>query len=260
MARFHAKRKRTAAVRKYIIVSLSLALVLGFSHASALAQARKPPEPEPDSEYVEKRDSPKRDDSGGLLDFLPFVRRKPAKVEPETLTPSPLPQESKPVLQREELAQLRSVAENWVLTSEYAEPAIRQDDNGQFYRDYIVFADEYEAKVLRGRSQEKPFIGHVYIKGDYFKTQSHNDPESASADFKFKFLTREFRVVFDRVKKWEYSSDPDSEPYIFVERWEFNGLQSRSVVSLSEDLTPPAPHASPTLEDGKKPASQPDDG
>jgi len=257
---FSHKRKRKSAVKKNIAIGFVLAIALGFTHNSAFAQERKAPQPEPDSVYVEKDDSSQRSDSGGLLDFLPFVRRKSSKVESEVLTPSPLPQESKPVLQKEELDQLRAVAEKWVLTSEYAEPTVRQDENGQFYRDYMVFADEYEAKVLRGRSQEQPFVGHVYIKGDYFKTQSHDTPESAAADFKFKFLTREFRIVFDRIKKWEYSSDPGSEPYVFAERWEFNGLQSRSVVTLSEDLAPsasPAPPAPPTEED-KKPASLPE--
>ena len=241
-------------MKRITVISLSLAILLGLSHSSLIAQERKTPEREPDSAYVEKSDDARRSEGGGLLDFLPFVRRKPTKIEAENLKPSPLPQESKPVLQRKELDQLRAVAEQWVLNTEYAEPTVREEEKGRFYRDYMVFADEYEAKVLRGRSEEKPFIGHVYIKGDYFQTQTHDNSESAAADFKFDFHTREFRVIFDRIKKWEYAVDPGAEPFTFVERWEFNGLQSRPVVNLPKDLTQPKP---PQKEEDQTPAPQP---
>jgi hypothetical protein len=242
-------------VKKITVISVSLVILLGVSHFSVVAEERKTPEREPDSAYVEKSDAPRK--SGGLFDFLPFTRRKSTKIEPENLEPSPLPQESKPVLQQKELDQLRTVAEQWVLGTEYAEPTVREDKEGRYYRDYIVFADEYEAKVLRGQSEERPFIGHVYIRGDYFLTRAHDKPEDAAADFKFDFQTREFRIIFDRIKKWEYAADLGAEPFTFVERWVFRGLQSRPVVSLPEDLSQPKP---PQKEEAQPPAPQPQEG
>ena len=229
-------------MKKTFIVFFSLAFLACCLQSSALAQERKTPAREPDSEYVEKKEDRKRRSGGGLFDFLPFVGGRRATVAPETLKPSPAPQENKPVLHKEELAQLRGVAERWILSTEYAEPTIRQDDSGKSYRDYIVFADEYEAKVLRGKSEENPFIGHIYIQGDYFKTAPHDSPECARSDF-------------NRIKKWEYSEKPGDEPFRFVERWEFNGLHSRPVVDMSESLPAPEP---PAKEKEKPPVSQPE--
>jgi len=240
-------------MRKSAFICLFAIVLLGLCSSRTPAQGRKAPEREPDSEYVEKRDTSKR--RGGLFDFLPFVGSRTRKVEPERLEPSPRPQASKPVLLKGELEQLRGAAEKWVLGSEHTEPTVRQDENGRHYRDYIVFANEYEAKVLRGQSDEVPFIGHIYIKGDYFKTRSHEMPEGARADFKFSYQTREFRVIFDRTEKWEYSDDPAEEPFMFVERWEFQGLQSRPVVNLSHDLS--SPFSSPE-EMEKAPPPQPE--
>ncbi len=198
---------------------------------------------EPDSEYVEKKPVPKRREGGGLFDFLPFVGSRPRKVEPEKLEPSPPPEESKPVLFKSEVEQLRGVTEKWVLTSEFTEPTVRQEEGGGHYRDYIVFADEYQAKVMRGDKEEIPFIGHIYINGDYFKTGAHSTAEEDRADFKFNYQAREFRVIFNRVEKWEYSDIPTDEPFAFVERWEYSGLQSRPVAPLTRDVSPPPPLA-----------------
>jgi hypothetical protein len=242
-------------MKKKVIVFLSLAFLACALQSSAFAQARKTQERESDSVYMEKKDDRKRSSGGGFFDFLPFVGGRKAKVAPEDLTPSPPPQESKPVLREKELAQLRIVTEQWILGTEYAEPTIRQGDDGKSYRDYIVFSDEYEAKVLRGEAEEKPFIGHIYIQGDYFRTAPHDSPEKASSDFKFTYQSREFRLVFDRIKKWEYSDKPGDEPFKFVERWEFNGLQSRPVVDMSAILSKPEP---PAKEMEKAPAPQPE--
>lgn len=218
-----------------------MALVISMTLVvpSAFAESKKTTRREPDSEYVAKERASKRREGGGLFDFLPFVGTRPSRVEPEKLKPSPLPQESKPVLSKQKLAQLRQVAERWLLTTEFAEPTIRRDENDKYYRDYIVFAGEYEAKVMRGGTEQNPFIGHVYVKGDYFKTQPHDTPEAAQNDFKFKYQEREFRVIFDRMEKWEYSDNPDAEPFVFAERWEFRGLQSRPVVELSGEFLLP---------------------
>lgn len=242
-------------MKKLAVISMALALLVGFSSAPVFAQARKTQEREPDSKYVEKEPTRKRSEGGGFFDFLPFVGGRKTKIAPENLKPSPLPQESKPVLEQRELAQLRGVAERWVLGTEYAEPTIRQDENGRHYRDYIVFSDEYEAKVMRGESEENPFIGHIYINGDYFNTKPHDSPEDARTDFKFNYQTREFRVVFNRIEKWEFSDDPNDEPFRFVERWEFGGLQSRPVVDLSELIRTPEP---PAKEEKKAPVSRPE--
>ena len=48
-------------------------------------------------------------------------------------------------------------------------------------------------------------------------------------------------MVFDLIKKWKYSDKPGDEPFRFVEGWEFNGLQSRPAVDLSEILSEPDP-------------------
>jgi hypothetical protein len=243
-------------MKKTVISFLSLAFLACSLQSPAAAEAKKKQAREPDSVYVEKKEDRKQQrSSSGFFDFLPFIGGRKAKVAPEDLKPSPPPQESKPVLQKKELAQLRIVAEQWILGTEYAEPTTRQGDSGKSYRDYIVFSDEYEAKVLRGESEENPFIGHIYIQGDYFKTASHDSPEEASSDFKFTHQSREFRVIFDRIKKWEYSDKPGDEPFRFVERWEFNSLQSRPVADMSEILSTPDP---PMEEMEEAPAPQPE--
>lgn len=240
-------------MKKKTIITLSLAILFGLFHSSAFSQARPTPKYEPDSEYIEKKDTLKRRNGGGLFSFLPFVGRSKTRVEPEKLEPSPPPQESKPALREKELEQLRGVAERWALTSEFIEPTVRQDEHGRYYRDYIVFADEYEAKVMLGDSEARPFIGHIYIKGDYFQTRSHDTPDDARSDFKFEYQTREFRVIFDRVEKWQYSYEPNDEPFAFVKRWEFGGLQSRPVVNLSKDILP---SESPVEKEDVTPAPQ----
>ena len=232
-------------MKKIVLLVLSLAILPGFSCPPIFAQDRQP-----DSEYIYKEDAPKKSEGGGLFDFLPFRRRSTTVVEPEELKPSPRPQESKPELRKKEVMQLRGVAERWLLTSEFIEPTVRQDADGRYYRDYIVFANEYEARVLRGNSREVPFIGHVHVEGDYFKTHSHETSEDASSDFKFKYETRDFRLIFDRVEKWEYSLEPTAEPFAFVERWEYRTLQSRPAVNLSEGITP---LKTPTIEDATQP-------
>ncbi len=242
-------------MRKTALILLSASVLLAPLSRPATAQARKPTEPEPDSEYVEKKSVPKRSEGGGLFDFLPFVGSRQRSIEPEKLEPSPAPRESRPVLFESELVQLRGVAEKWVLTTEFAEPTVRQEGDGRYYRDYIVFADEYEAKVLRGKTDKVPFIGHIYIKGDYFRTSSHDTGDDARADFKFNYQTREFRVVFDRVEQWEYSEDPAQAPFAFIERWEFRGLQSRPVVTLPANIPSSAP---PTPEKERTPPPQPE--
>ena len=171
-------------------------------------------------------------------------------VESEELKPSPKPQASKPELRKKEVLQLRAIAERWLLTSEFIEPTVRVDADGRYYRDYIVFATEYEARVLRGDTREVPFIGHVHIQGDYFKTRSHETSEAARSNFKFKYETRDFRLIFDRVEKWEYSLEPTAEPFAFVERWEYRTLQSRPSVNLSEGITP---LKAPAIEDAIQP-------
>lgn len=244
-------------MKRISVFTLSLAILLGISHTCVFAQARKTEEREPDSAYVEKEDAP-RQSEGGLFDFLPFVGRDRTRVEPEKLEPTPPPRKRGPILKRNEMQQLREATERWVLTTEFGEPTIRQDANGGYYRDYIVFADEYEAKVLRGDSEERPFIGHIYIKGDYFKTRSHAIPEDARSDFKFNYETREFRIIFERITKWEYSTDPAGEPFSFVERWEFGGLQSRPTVNLTEDPAPPKTPETPEKEEAATPAPTPE--
>ena len=229
--------RKTAAICFFSIVLLALCVL------PAPARAQGTTAREPDSEYVEKKPAPKPRGGGGLFDFLPFVGSRPRKVEPEKLEPAPPPEESRPVLFKNEVEQLRGVAERWVLTSEFTEPTVRQEEGGGYYRDYVVFADEYQAKVLRGDKEDIPFIGHIYIKGDYFRTGAHGTAEEARADFKFNYQTREFRVIFDRVEKWEYSDNPAEEPFAFVERWEYSGLQSRPVAPLTRDVPAPSPPA-----------------
>jgi hypothetical protein len=232
-------------MKKIVLLALLFSILPGLSCPPVLAQDRQP-----DSEYIYKEDAPKKSEGGGLFDFLPFRRKSATIVESEELKPSPKPQASKPELRKREVQQLRSIAERWLMTSEFIEPTVRQYPDGRYYRDYIVFANEYEARVLRGNSREVPFIGQVHIEGDYFKTRSHETPEGAKSDFGFKYETRDFRLIFDRVEKWEYSLNPTAEPFAFIERWEYRTLQSRPTVNLSEGITP---LKKPAMEDTTRP-------
>jgi hypothetical protein len=211
-----------------------------------------------DSEYMEKKEESENDDGGGLFDFLPFVDGGPKKIQPENLRPSPKPQRSKPFFSAEDMEELQMTAHMWLLGSEFTEPTVRQDEEGKYYRDYIVFGDEYEAEVVRGDSESSPFIGYIYIKGDYFKTTSHPTPDAAKADFKFKYQPRDFRVVFKRVERWEYSDNPNEEPFGFIERWEFQNLQSRFAVDFSGDDNPERA-ATPTDDEVQTPEPQTSD-
>jgi hypothetical protein len=215
--------------------------IAGLFSLPAFAQTERPESRKLDSEYVEKEKGAERDDEGGLFDFLPFVDSGRKKIQPENLRPSPKPKRSRPLFSKEAMEELQLTARVWLLTSGYTEPTVREDGDGGYYRDYIVFADEYEAEVVRGDAESSPFIGYIYIKGDYFKTKSHPNADAAKADFKFKYQQRDFRVVFHRVEQWEYSDNPNEEPFTFIERWEFQNLQSRFAVDFSADDKPAEP-------------------
>ena len=218
-----------------IIYILLVAASITLLSLPAFAQERTGGTREPDSEYVKSKQKPKKNDGGSLFGFLPFVGgRSKESVSSENLVPGPLPQESKPVLSKEKMEQLQTVADRWLLTSEFTEPTLRQDMESGYYRDYVVFSSEYRVEVLRGDAENNPFVGHVYVKGDYFRTEAHDNSDDAESDFSFKYQPREFRLVFDRVEKWDYSDDPHEAPFTFTERWEFRRLQSRSTVDFSE--------------------------
>lgn len=229
-------------MKKVVFTALVLAVMTGLIYSPAFAETAKPEtgESEAAREDAVSDGAAGEEKSGGVFDFLPFVGDDGVKVAPETLKPSPKPRKIKPKLEKKEVDQLRGVAERWVLASEYTEPTIRVSDDGEYYRDYIVFANKYEAKVLRGKSADVPFIGQVYINGDYFRTRSHETADEARADFKFKYQIREFRIVFNRIEKWEFSIDSSDEPFVFVERWEFDGIQSRAIRDASEAAPLPA--------------------
>ncbi|MBI5116731.1 hypothetical protein HZA56_09685 [Candidatus Poribacteria bacterium] len=195
-------------------------------------------------------------ESGGLLDFLPFVGGEPKKVEPEKLTPSPLPKESKPVLSARKMQELQEVADKWLTTSEYTEPMLRRNGNREYYRDYIVFATEYKAEVLRGDKDERPFVGNIYVKGDYFFTKAHPSAADAESDFSFDYQPREFRVVFERLERWDYSDKLDEKPFVFTERWEFRKLQTKSVVGLPESAPASTSGTSEKKTDSPKPSNE----
>ncbi|MBI4831065.1 MAG: hypothetical protein HY801_05825, partial [Candidatus Lindowbacteria bacterium] len=218
---------------------------------------RKTGAEEPDSEYVDSdAKSEQKEEGGGLFDFLPFVGEPPKKVESEKLTPSPLPRESKPVLSKKKMEELQMAADRWLTTSEYTEPTLRRNSKGEYYRDYIVFANEYKAEVLRGDDDEKPFVGNVYVKGDYFHTKPHFNSAAAQADFQFDYQAREFRLIFDRIEKWDYSQNLDDEPFTFTERWEFRKLQARPVIGISEDAKSSSPDATRDKADAPKAANE----
>jgi len=189
--------------------------------------------PVPDSEYFQKDERPKPAERGGFFDFLPFVGDNRAKVAPEKLRPSPLPRKSERVFSPKQMEELRKTAAQWLLASEFTEPTVRRDEEGKHYRDYIVFANEYEIEVLRGDSDDVPFTGHVYVKGDYFTTSPHDEPEEARSDFKFQYKQRDFKLIFERSERWEYSDNPGEEPFMFREEWEFQKIQSRPAIELA---------------------------
>ncbi|RJP21805.1 MAG: hypothetical protein C4520_09110 [Candidatus Abyssobacteria bacterium SURF_5] len=195
---------------------------------------------EPDSLYLEREDSLKNE-SGGLLDFLPFFGNKRNEIRNERLLPSPSPKASKPVLAARELNELKTFAGNWLLTSEITEPAVRKTEDDSYYRDYIVFDDEYTIEVMRGDSPEKPFIGYVYARGDYFQTAPHETAEEARSDFNFKYQPLDFRVIFERIEKWDYSTESQEAPIVFREQWVFQKLQSKAKAETSK--APAAPEA-----------------
>lgn len=214
-----------------------LVLLLGFAIDPALAQTEEEGNA-PDSAYLEE-DKP-NDDGGGLFDFLPFVGGRSKPVTPEVLTPSPKPKKAQPVLSEKDLMELRLAAERWLLSSEFTEPTVRQADGDGYYRDYIVFTREYEVEVLRGRGDETPFLANVYVDGDYFRTSSHPKAEDAKSDYDFKHELLEFRLVFERVEKWEYSDNPNEDPIVFRELWEFRKLQSRPKLVSEDNRVPNA--------------------
>lgn len=221
-------------MRKIFFICLLVTAFFCLSLVSAIAQTRKTDSRPPDSEYVEQEPKPKRE-GGGLFDFLPFVGKRSQKVPPEKLAPSPLPKESKPVLSNKDMGELRLVADRWLLTSEFTKPTVREDAKGRFYRDYIVFANEYRVEVVRGETDERPFIAYVYVKGDYFKTDSHDERQEAQTDFDFKYEPLDFRLIFERVEKWEYSENPDEAPFTFTAEWQFRRLQSRVKLDVPEE-------------------------
>ncbi len=222
-------------MRRIVVVFLGALVVIGSLCPFTLAQDEEEavsPRPVPDSEYFQKDERPKPAERGGFFDFLPFIGDNRAKVAPENLRPSPLPQKSERVFSPKQMEQLRKIAAQWLLASEFTEPTVRRDEEGKHYRDYIVFANEYEIEVLRGDSDDVPFIGHVYVKGDYFTTRPHDEPEAARSDFKFQYKQRDFKLIFDRSEKWEYSDNPGEDPFMFREAWEFEKIQSRPAVEL----------------------------
>ncbi|UCD57406.1 MAG: hypothetical protein JSV16_16645 [Candidatus Hydrogenedentota bacterium] len=221
-------------MRRIFLTYLLVTISIGFSPVSAFAKGREADSREPDSEYMEKEREKKK--GSGLFDFLPFVGGRSKEVSPEKLVPSPLPLQSKPVLSKGKLEELGVVADQWLQMSEFTEPTVRRDEGGGYFRDYIVFAGEYRVEVLRGDAEDKPFVGYVYVKGDYFRTRSHGEPADAESDFNFTYRPNEFRLIFDRVERWDYSYDPDEEPFTFTERWEFRRLQSRPIIDISEGV------------------------
>ncbi len=181
---------------------------------------------------MEKTDV-KEEQGSGLFDFLPFVSGRAKEIPPEDLAPAE-PKRNKSPLAKRDMEEFQMVAERWLLASEFTEPTVRRDKEGKYYRDYIVFAKEYTMEVVRGDLEHRPFIGYIYAKGDYFRTKSHDAPDDARSDFGFKYQPRNFRLIFDRVEKWEFSDNPNEEPLTFAERWEFRTLQVRGIAEFSE--------------------------
>jgi hypothetical protein len=227
---------------KKTFLTVVLMTLLGFAFDTAIAQNKVEEGRLPDSAYMEQEEK-KPSGGGGLLDFLPFMGGRSKPVPPEDLTPSPRPQKAKPVLSDKDLKELRMAAERWLVTSEFTEPTVREAGDGRYYRDYIVFAREYEVEVLRGKGDETPFLANVYVDGDYFKTSWHLEAKAAESDYDFKHDKLEFRLVFERVEKWEYSDNPNEDPIVFRELWEFRKLQSRPKLASRGDQAPGTPSA-----------------
>lgn len=225
-------------MRRSVVLFIGALAAIAFLCPVASAQDDEeetiPRHPAPDSEYFQEDERPKPAERGGFFDFLPFIGDNRTKVEPEKLRPSPLPKKSERVFSPKQMEELRKTAAQWLLASEFTEPTVRRDEKGKHYRDYIVFANEYEIEVLRGDSDDVPFIGHVYVKGDYFTTGPHDEPEEARSDFNFQYKQRDFRLVFERAEKWEYSDNPDEEPFMYREKWEFKKIQSRPTVEITD--------------------------
>jgi hypothetical protein len=179
----------------------------------------------PNSAYLDNEDETKGE-SGGLLDMLPFFGNKKKEVPAENLAPAPARQ-NKPALPEEDINELRMMVGNWLVSSEITEPAVRKADDGKYYRDYIVFNDEYRIDVLRGDSSEKPFMAHIFVEGDHFQTAMHDTSEEAKLDRNFSYKHLDFRVIFERVEKWDYSVSTEEAPIIFREQWVFKKLQSK---------------------------------
>ena len=189
---------------------------------------------DPDSAYMEREEQPKNEETG-FLDLLPFFGNK-KQIPKEKLQP-PDAAESKPAISDEDLNELKAVVGHWLLTSEITEPAVRKTEDGSHYRDYVVFGDEYRIDVVKGASREEPYLANVYVRGDYFQTQTHDSVERAQSDYSFKYQPLDFRVIFAHVEKWDYSSNSEEAPIIFREQWVFRKLQSKASATTSEEAT-----------------------
>ena len=219
-------------MKNSFLLSFSCAALLLFPLVAS-AQNERRTEKEPDSAYIEHEEQ--RPQSGGLFDFLPFIGgSRKQRVPQEKLRPSPKAGENKQVISEDELNELKQVAGQWLLTSGITEPAVRKAEGGNYYRDYIVFDDEYKIEVVKGDSAEKPFIAYVYVQGDYFQTAAHPSREEAETDYDFKYQRLDFRVIFERVEKWDYSLSSAEVPIVFHEEWHFRKLQSKATVNASE--------------------------
>ncbi len=224
-------------MKKSVLVILSVFLVFVVAGKS-FSEDETSREKRTRSVYVDSQDEEGSATGGGILDFLPFIGNHSNKVPKEDLAPSP--PEKKPALSEEELNQLKAVVSHWLITSEITEPAVRNTEDGRYYRNYIVFSEEYRIDVLRGESPEKPFVANVYVRGDHFRTAPHETTEEAQSDRDFAFEPLEFRIIFEKVEKWDYSSALDEPPFVFREEWQFRKLQSK--VNLEQaDASPAAP-------------------
>jgi hypothetical protein len=236
-------------MKKSFLVSVACAALL-FLPLIVFAENERRVEKEPNSAYVEHEEQAPQ--SGGLLDFLPFFGgSRKQRVPQEKLVPSPNAGEGKKVISEDDLTELKQVAGHWLLTSEITEPAVRKTEEESYYRDYIVFDDEYKIEVLRGDSAGNPFIAYVYVQGDYFQTAMHPSREEAEADYDFKYQRLDFRVVFERVEKWDYSLNSAEVPIVFREEWHFRKLQSKANVNASESQPSVAETGSLPAESGE---------
>lgn len=209
-----------------------LGALIGYP-LNIFAETEESPPREPDSVYVEQEERAE-DSGGGLLDFLPFFGEgKQPQASDEALEPSPPPRD-KTNVPEEDLSELKMVTGHWLLTSEITEPSVRKTEDGRYYRDYIVFDDEYKIEVVRGDSPEKPYIARVYVRGDYFHTAPHESAERAQSDYDFQYEPLNFRVLFERIEKWDYSAGSEENPIVFREQWVFRKLQSQAKTDISQ--------------------------